>query len=240
MTEELLLEINRDFLRHFQGARNDDFPPELAKLEIGGISEQVYSVLRKIFSEYEGTYSKRIETFLGDKNSSCLSGINTYPFGEPTNDIYRDFFGICAERSNLDLVLDEALRYCELVLNHYEAEDHKAVIILTNKWNDYKFHKKYFSEFLRYALIENVIFVFLLYSDYAVTLIPFLPLNRYDFWLFRGNGGQKMPSTPVFMLIMHLLVFCWEVEPLNPSIPDRPYRACFGCCENHMPCGQSV
>ena len=192
MTEELLLEINRDFLRHFQGARNNEFPPELAKLEIGGISEQVYSVLRKIFSEYEGTYSKRIETFLGDKNSSCLSGINTYPFGEPTNDIYRDFFGICAERSNLDPILDEALRHCELVLNHYEAEDRKAVIILTNKWNDYKFHKKYFSEFLRYALIENVIFVFLLYSDYAVTLIPFLPLNRYDFESFRRTYLKRL------------------------------------------------
>ena len=73
MSKELFMEIKHDLLREFQDFRNDGFPPELAKLELGGISEQIYSVLRKIFSEYEGTYSKRIETFLGDKNSSCLS-----------------------------------------------------------------------------------------------------------------------------------------------------------------------
>ena len=202
MFEELFMEINRDLLREFQGIRNEGFPPELAKLELGGISEQIYSVLRKIFSEYEGTYSKRIETFLGDKNSSCLSRINTYPFGEPTNDIYRDFFGICAERSNLDPVLDEALRHCELVLSHCEAEDRKAVIILTNKWNDYRFHKKYFSEFLRYALIENVIFVFLLYSDYAVTLIPFLPLSLHDFESFRRTYLKRLHDEGLKKIIL--------------------------------------
>ena len=202
MSKELLMEIKHDLLREFQGFRNDGFPPELAKLELGGISEQIYVILRDIFSEYEGTYSKRIETFLGDKNPSGLSGINTYPFGEPTNNIYRDFFGICAERSNLDLVLDKALRHCELVLSHYEAEDRKAVIILTNKWNDYKFHKKYFSEFLRYALIENVIFVFLLYSDYAVTLIPFLPLSLHDFESFRRTYLKRLHDEGLKKIIL--------------------------------------
>ena len=138
-----------------------------------------------------GTYSKRIETFLGDKNSVSISDVNTYPFGKPTNNIYRDFFGVCSGRSRLEPVLDKAVRHCELVLNRYEAEERKAVIILTNKWNGYRINEKYFAEFLRYALIENVTFVFLLYSEYAITLIPCLPVNSSEFDCFRRMYLRK-------------------------------------------------
>ena len=191
MTEGILQEVSRDFFREFSGFRSEKFPPELERLELGGISEPIYSTLEDIFLRHEGTYSKRIETFLGDKNFSCLSGINTYPFGKPTNNVYRDFFGVCSGRSRLEPVLGKAVRHCELVLNRYEAEERKAVIILTNKWNGYRINEKYFAEFLRYALIENVTFVFLLYSEYAITLIPCLPVNRSEFDCFRRMYLRK-------------------------------------------------
>ena len=191
MFEELFMEINRDFFREFSGFRSEKFPPELERLELGRISEPIYSTLKDIFLRHEGTYSKRIETFLGDKNSVSVSDVNTYPFGKPTNNIYRDFFGVCSGRSRLEPVLDKAVRHCELVLNRHEAEERKAVIILTNKWNGYRINEKYFAEFLRYALIENVTFMFLLYSEYAITLIPCLPVNPSEFDCFRRMYLRK-------------------------------------------------
>lgn len=49
------------------------------------------------------------------------------------------------------------------------------------------------------------------------------------FWLFRGNGGLKTATTPVFIHAKRHSVFDLEVECVYQSIQGTPYRAYFVC-----------
>lgn len=48
-------------------------------------------------------------------------------------------------------------------------------------------------------------------------------------WLFRGNGGLKTATTPVFIHAKRHSVFDLEVECVYQSIQGTPYRAYFVC-----------
>ena len=50
-----------------------------------------------------------------------------------------------------------------------------------------------------------------------------------DLWLFRGNGGLKTATTPVFIHAKRHSVFDLEVECVYQSIQGTPYRAYFVC-----------
>ena len=47
--------------------------------------------------------------------------------------------------------------------------------------------------------------------------------------LFRGNGGLKTATTPVFIHAKRHSVFDLEVECVYQSIQGTPYRAYFVC-----------
>lgn len=50
-----------------------------------------------------------------------------------------------------------------------------------------------------------------------------------NFRLFRGNGGLKTATTPVFIHAKRHSVFDLEVECVYQSIQGTPYRAYFVC-----------
>ena len=57
-----------------------------------------------------------------------------------------------------------------------------------------------------------------------------LTINKGDiFGLFRGNGGLKTATTPVFIHAKRHSVFDLEVECVYQSIQGTPYRAYFVC-----------
>lgn len=106
--------------------------------------------------------------------------VNTYPFGTPTEDVFPEFVGICSGKERLETVFAKALQHCRRMENSFPAEQQKSVIILTDKWNDPVFRKKYEREFLQVSLRQNVLFVFLLVTDHGVVRIPFLAENWYE------------------------------------------------------------
>jgi len=102
---------------------------------------------------------------------------NTYPVGIPTDEIFCDFLGICSEEDALLPVLNAADKFCKKAMAKHPSDD-KTVLILTDKWDDYAFRRKYAMKFVKLALDHNIVFVFLLVTDYGVVRIPYLPSDR--------------------------------------------------------------
>ena len=62
-----------------------------------------------------------------------------------------------------------------------DSHGEKQVTVLTDKW-DVSVFQKYEWDFLNSALMDKVQYIFLLVTDYGITVIPFLPQG------FRFNG----------------------------------------------------
>lgn len=107
--------------------------------------------------------------------------VNTFPFGAKTHSIHPDFIGIaCTAEASLEDVFDSVERHCrDMERHHFRVEDDKTVIILTDKWDQVNFQQNYEKFFLRYALRDRVLFLFILVNSYGASPIPFLPWNRY-------------------------------------------------------------
>lgn len=106
--------------------------------------------------------------------------INTYPFGVPCDTVFPEFVGVCAGQRRLEDVLDRTLEQCERMSRALDPELPKTVTILTDKWHDPRFRKKYDLPLCRYALKYNVFITFWLVTDYGVTRIPFMVRSRDD------------------------------------------------------------
>ena len=63
---------------------------------------------------------------------------------------------------------------------------HKTILILTDKWNDPVFRMNYAGTFINYANRYNIVFMFLLVTDFGVSRIPFLSWDRRKIY----NRGQ--------------------------------------------------
>ncbi len=116
------------------------------------------------------------------------SSINTYPFGEPTEQVFPEFLGICSGDAKLDGVLRAARVHCERVRQSLPKDLPKTVMVFTDKWDWPTFHRKFEFPFLRYALENNVLFIFLLVTDYGVSRIPFLARNHRELDGIRRRG----------------------------------------------------
>ena len=140
-------------------------------------------------SNLGGMYSERLDG-LGDyldANGSPGGGLNTFPFGKPTRHIYPDFVGVCRGDRSIRSVLDKAEDQCEKMIDAYSDYVPKTILILTDKWDDPLFRKNYAGTFVNFAYRYNIVFVFLLVTDFGVSRIPFLPWDRRKMYN-RGFG----------------------------------------------------
>ena len=99
--------------------------------------------------------------------------INTFPFGERTNAVYREFLGISTGTGMFGRTLDKALAYCASAVQCYSDEQNKTVIILSDTWDAPKFQEKYAIPFLEYLIHHSVSFLFFLVTDFGTVRIPF-------------------------------------------------------------------
>ena len=143
-------------------------------------SEGCAGVIDVFASDISGTYTERLDK-LGehlDKNGTGEGNINTYPFGRPTRKIYPEFVGICRGKTTLKSVLNKAEDHCEKMIHVYPRHVDKTIMLLTDKWDDSLFKSDYAGTFINYANRENIVFIFLLVTDFGVSRIPFLTWNR--------------------------------------------------------------
>lgn len=124
------------------------------------------------------------------------SPINTYPFGEPTEQVFPEFLGICSGDTRLITVLNAARDHCERTRKSLPKDLPKAVMICTDKWDWPKFHQKFELPFLRYALEDDVMFIFLLVTDYGVSRIPFCGKNHAELARLRRKRYGVEPEHP--------------------------------------------
>jgi len=169
-----------NYVREFY-ADNPDIGSLLARwdavLETSGGCAGVIDVFA---SDLSGTYTERLDK-LGEhleKNGTGRGIINTYPFGRPTREIYPEFVAICKGKTTIKNVLNKAEDQCEKMIRRYPRHVDKTVMILTDKWDDSLFKSDYAGTFINYANRENIVFIFLLITDFGMSRIPFLTWNR--------------------------------------------------------------
>lgn len=123
------------------------------------------------------------------------TGINTFPFGRKTGNTYPNYIGIAVGPTSLQKALDSAENQCRCMECYLNASQDKTVLILTDKWDQPRFKRDYEQIFLRYALWDRVLFMFVLVTDYGTSEIPFLPWDRAKLDLFadryRHAGGPE-------------------------------------------------
>ena len=175
---------SRSFLnKHFK----DDFRNTVEEIleDVWKVSEPCGETLERIGEVLSGSVSATAFDELGDSfkgDSAITKGnpipINTYPIGTITNDIHRDFLGVCYGNNKIDSVLKAAANQCKKMCKKYGDHADKTVMILTNKWNEPDFQRNFAGTFINFAIKCNIVFIFILVTSSGMTMIPFLPLNR--------------------------------------------------------------
>lgn len=119
---------------------------------------------------------------LSNKNGTYSGAglpVTTFPFGSSSGKLYPDYVGIaCTQGTTLRKVLDNVEQFCRDVETHFDPSVDKTVLVLTDKWDDTLFDREYKQIFLRYAMEDNILFLFVLVTDFGMTPIPFLPWKR--------------------------------------------------------------
>lgn len=168
------------YIREYH-ADNPDIGSLLARWDaVLETSEGCAGVIEAFASDLSGTYTERLDK-LGEhleKNGTGKGNINTYPFGRPTREIHPEFVGICKGKTTLKSVLNKAEDQCEKMIRRYPRHVDKTIMILTDKWDAPLFKSDYAGTFINYANRENIVFIFLLVTDFGVKRIPFLTWNR--------------------------------------------------------------
>ncbi len=188
--------MKEDILRELY--RHDESLPDsmltIMRREEQMLPEATMGTLADIFrcGEDRPAYSRRLA--LAGKDGARIGDgdgepcINTYPFGVPCDTVFPEFVGVCAGQRRLEDVLDRTLEQCERMSQALDTELPKTVTILTDKWHDPKFRKKYDLPLLRYALRYNIFITFWLVTDYGVTRIPFMVRRRDDLMWLRSQN----------------------------------------------------
>ena len=155
-------------------------------------SEACANLLGFFNLELGGNYSERLDG-LGEhleNNGSLRGNLNTYPFGKPSRKIYPEFVGVCKGERTIRSVLDKAENQCENMIKAIPYHVHKTILILTDKWDDPLFRTNYAGTFINYAYKYNILFMFLLVTDFGVSRIPFLSWDRRKMYN-RGFGDVE-------------------------------------------------
>lgn len=181
-------ELLYDLYRH-----DDSIPASLQKLlieqqlELPGacndILAQIFSCSTepKVGSEIL-PYTDRL-TYAAQLGLKTMPGqfhVNTFPFGARTPDVFSEFIGICSGETTILHALNAVMSYCESVQGSLPPDDEKTVTLLSDKWDGPRFQHDFEFPFLNFALTQNILFVFLLVTDYGVTRIPFLARNHME------------------------------------------------------------
>lgn len=166
----------------------DDWRKTISKEELevsGEMNKALSEILNgRILEEDENIfmpYTERLAAAAKGAVDSMFNqvSINTYPFGTPTKDVFSEFLGICVGETKLQQALEAVRRYCENT-KKLPSQDEKTVVLLTDKWDGTIFREKFELGFLHYALENNILFIFLLVTDYGIIRIPFFARNRAD------------------------------------------------------------
>ena len=104
---------------------------------------------------------------------------NTWPFGNPTTEVYPRFLAICRGNVTLNKAFSRISQQSRMIAQnyHHTHQKEKTVILVTDKW-DIKTFKKYEKDFLSYAMHDGIWYIFLLVTEYGYTQVPFLPYDR--------------------------------------------------------------
>jgi hypothetical protein len=189
-------------------AHDDGLPDSLLQLmRAQGVELpcKTEGALVQIFSQH-GSYLERIAAADQgwEASGSGQFAINTFPFGAKTTDVFSEFLGVCTGKTTLRSTLNAVKKYCRNIQKVLPRNDEKTVVVLTDKWDGPLFHANYELDFLRCALEGNVLFIFLLVTDYGVTRIPFLAKNRKDLRDLRQMNYAIEPVHPDVMALERL------------------------------------
>ena len=151
------------------------------------LPEDIEHILKGLFSDSSTAqnipYIDRIASALQDKSSDGGElSVNTFPFGIETDQTFPKFIGVSVGngKPTLNGILSKTKKHCEIMERELALDTEKTVVILTDKWDDPLFREKYEIDFLNYAISQNVMFCFILVTDYGVTRIPFLVRGRRE------------------------------------------------------------
>ena len=119
--------------------------------------------------------------------------INTFPFGDLGKMIYPEFVGVCQGDTTFNEIMTAINIQCKKMINRFNNEIDKTVLVLTDKWDSPTFRKKYAASFVNYAYNHNIVFIILLVTDLGIRRIPFTISERID--LFRGRDWRIESSS---------------------------------------------
>lgn len=154
--------------------------------------DMIYGIQREILSrDPEMTTLQNLDVFMEDealqKQSPLLNRnrrMNTYPFGEQTDEVYPRMLAVCRGEEKLDKVFRVMSTQVDRMAVEYPDPADKqrvgqglSIFLITDKWNPSAFAKVE-KKFLDYAIHHGIWFIFLLVTDYGFTQIPFLPNAR--------------------------------------------------------------
>ena len=125
------------------------------------------SVLNRLLEMRGKRYTQKLENLCDELEASQgLPYYNSFPFGNKTDQLFREFVGIYFAKNKykktLRNVLDAAKTYCKKICkSNIPLEDEKNVLILTDHWDTQMFRKNYAVPFINYAHSCNITFIFL-------------------------------------------------------------------------------
>lgn len=154
------------------------------------LSEYASEILNRAES---GSFADSLEETI-QNNGTCANGlnpvgINTYPFGRPTDSVYSSYIGLCRNRhsNDWDKLLDNVLHQCEcMAFARPNEREEKTVIVLTTIWDD-KAYLRYKNELFTYCVKYNIMPIFFLVTDNGIVRIPIFVEERTELEFLRHH-----------------------------------------------------
>ena len=144
------------------------------------LGEKIEKILSEITSKGSANSSSgSANSSNGRGNTTISSGngplFNTYPFGKRTNKLHPCLLAICKGKKRLKTVFDYVINHSSKMRS---LREEKTVIIFTDKWDNSTF-EQYEEELAYNALNYGIHYIILLFNNYGITHIPFLPARRW-------------------------------------------------------------
>ena len=169
-------------------------------------------------------YTKRLKRICDDLDTATTGQFhyNSYPFGVKPAPTLPEYIGVCEGKTTFKSIMDDVTRQCEAVKRDLNEDDNKIILVFTDKWNTPEFRKRYAVPFINYAHKYNILFMFMLVTDFGVRDIPFLSWNHdidKDIEVFLDNNDLD------------------EIEEDDMTAEVKIYRIRnILCCGNHDIC----
>lgn len=201
----------QDFLREMRGHPYQDLTDGMPSGRLSELSGPCRSLLSDLLGSLVNRGMDALDELAHNAFDNGDPYVNSFPYGPKTQTVCHDYIGIAIGGTSMRKVLDSTERHCWDMERHLEDKDDRTVVILTDKWDQVRFQREYEKVFLRYALRDHVLFVFLLVTDYGVSRIPFLPWDRRELKRFADSyplhgrhGGARGPRPHSERLYMRI------------------------------------